>query len=469
MYTSGSTGRPKGVAVPHRAVVRLVRGASFMELGPEERFLQLAPISFDASTLEIWGALLNGGTLVLFPGDLPELGDIARVLREERITVLWLTAGLFHQMVDHHLEELRSVRQLLAGGDVLSARHVQAVLRERETGLLVNGYGPTENTTFSACYTMTGGTLLNGSVPIGRPLANSSADVLDPDLELLPAGIPGELYVGGDGLARGYLNQPDLTAERFVPDPLGREPGARLYRTGDRARWRSDGNLEFLGRLDAQLKIRGFRVEPGEIEAVLEEHPAVGGAVVVAQPSRSGDVFLAAYVVPAAGLVSGAELSAWLRDRLPAFMQPSSVTVLPEWPLTPNGKIDRRHLPAPEMERKGRTAANVAPRNQIEASLVQMWEELLGVEHISIYDSFFELGGHSLIATQVISRVRQEHGTAPPLRILFEEPTIARLAAAIIEEIEEKGARRAVPEIPILRRQHRSPGSQPSAKVPSKS
>jgi acyl carrier protein len=333
--------------------------------------------------------------------------------------------------------------------------------------VLVNGYGPTENSTFSSCYAMTAATRFPGSVPIGRSLANSSSDVLDPELLPLPAGIAGELFVGGDGLARGYLDRPDLTAERFVPDPLGREPGARLYRTGDRARWGSDGNLEFLGRLDTQLKIRGFRVEPGEVEVVLAEHPSVASAVVQARPSRAGGVVLAAYVVPASGPVSDAELRAWLRDRLPAFMQPSSLTVLREWPLTPTGKVDRRHLPAPEA-REERAAPKVAPRDPIEASLVRMWEELLGVEPVGIHDSFFDLGGHSLVATQVISRVRQEHGTAPPLRLLFEEPTIARLAAAITEA---KAARRAVPEIPILRRQRRSSDAQPRAteKVPSES
>jgi len=288
---------------------------------------------------------------------------------------------------------------------------------------------------------------------------------MDEGLEPLPPGIPGELCVGGDGLARGYFDRPALTAERFVPDPLGGEAGARLYRTGDRARWLPDGNLEFLGRLDSQIKIRGFRVEPGEIEAVLAEHPEVRGALVVAHRGRAGDVLLAAYVVLAGEPVSEGDLRAWLRERLPAFMQPSAVVILPAWPLTSNGKIDRRQLAVPEMGREVREAAYAAPRNEIEGFLARLWEELLGVKDVGIHDSFFELGGHSLVATQVISRVRREHGFAPPLRVLFEEPTIANLAAAIAEE---NGARRAVPEIPILRRQRRAPASQsqPSEKAP---
>jgi amino acid adenylation domain-containing protein len=467
MYTSGSTGRPKGVAVPHRAVVRLVRGTGTMSFDRDERFLQLAPVSFDAATLEIWGALLNGGTLVLFPGDLPSLDELARVLREESITALWLTAGLFHQMAEHHPQALGEVRRLLAGGDVLSVRHVAGVLRERRGGLLVNGYGPTENTTFSACYPMAAGTRIDGPVPIGRPIANSTARVLDAELRPLPAGVAGELCVGGDGLARAYLGRPDLTAERFVPDPLG-GPGERLYRTGDRVRWLMDGNLDFRGRLDDQVKIRGFRVEPGEVAAVLAEHPEVGEAVVVVDADRAREASLVAYVVPAGGHPSASSLRAWLRRRLPAFMLPSPILVLPSLPLTPNGKIDRRRLPAAGARRGAGEPAYVAPRDELEASLARLWGDLLGIERVGVEDDFFALGGHSLVATQVIARLRQEHGYAPPLRVLFEEPTVAALAAALAAGIE---GRRAAPEAPIPRRPRRGPaaGERAAAKLQSDS
>ncbi|HKP74488.1 MAG TPA: amino acid adenylation domain-containing protein, partial [Longimicrobiaceae bacterium] len=273
LYTSGSTGTPKGVAVPHRAVLRLVRGADFAEMTAEHVFLQLAPAGFDASTLEIWGALLNGGRLVVFPPELPTAAALGRVIRAEGVTTLWLTAGLFHQVVDDDVTALRGLRQLLAGGDVLSPAHVARALDALPGCRVINGYGPTENTTFSCCWTADRHAL-TPSVPLGAPIANTRAYVLDPALRPVPIGAAGELFVGGDGLARGYLGRAALTAERFVPDPFSATPGGRLYRTGDRVRWRPDGVLEFLGRLDRQVKVRGFRVEPGEIEAAL-----VGGEV----------------------------------------------------------------------------------------------------------------------------------------------------------------------------------------------
>jgi len=303
MYTSGSTGQPKGVAVTHRNVVRLVKGADYVRLGPEEVWLQLAPISFDAATLELWGPLLNGARLVVMPPGTPTLEDLAEAIRRHGVTSLWLTAGLFHLVVDEHPEALAGVRQLLAGGDVLSPDHVRRalqVLRAAGGGLLVNGYGPTENTTFTCCHPMTSDTVdsIGASVPIGRPIANTTVYLLDPHLKPVPVGVPGELYAGGDGVARGYLNRPGLTAERFLPDPRGNEAGGRLYRTGDLARWLPDGSIEFLGRSDDQVKIRGFRIEPGEIEAVLAEHEAVARAVVTAREGRAGESSLVAYCVP---------------------------------------------------------------------------------------------------------------------------------------------------------------------------
>jgi amino acid adenylation domain-containing protein len=297
MYTSGSTGRPKGVAAIHRGIVRLVRNTGYAQLDADQVFLQFAPISFDAATLEIWGPLLNGGRLAIMPPDRSSLEEIGSALRKHGVTTLWLTASLFHLMVQDHLEDLAPVKQLLAGGDVLSVPHVERVLRELPGIRLINGYGPTESTTFTCCHPMTGETRLRGSVPIGRPIANTRVHVLDRLGEPVPVGVPGELLIGGDGLVRGYFGRPELTAERFVPNPFPEEPGERLYRTGDLVRWRADGTIEFLGRIDHQVKIRGYRIELGEIETVLLQQNGVKEAAVVVHQDAEGDKRLVAYVV----------------------------------------------------------------------------------------------------------------------------------------------------------------------------
>ncbi len=298
MYTSGSTGEPKGVMVPNRGIVRLVVGSEYVRFAADEVFLQLAPISFDASTFEIWGALLHGARLVVFPRHKPSLEELGRALRDHGVTTLWLTAGLFDQMVDDHMDDLRGVRQLLAGGDVLSPGRVRRVLRELPECRMVNGYGPTEGTTFTCCHTVDDPSETLTAVPIGRPIANTRVYLLDHERRPVDVGTAGELYIGGDGLARGYLNRAHLTAERFVPDPFSADPAARLYRTGDLARYRRDGVIEFIGRSDDQVKLRGFRVEPGEVATVLESHPSVREAVVVVREDIIGDRRLVAYVVP---------------------------------------------------------------------------------------------------------------------------------------------------------------------------
>lgn len=293
MYTSGSTGIPKGASITHRSVVRLVKETNYAGLTAAEVFLQYAPISFDAATLELWGSLLNGGVLVVPPPHNLSLSELGEMVREHGVTILWLTAGLFHLMVDECLEDLRTVRQLLSGGDVLSVPHVTRVLATLKGCTLINGYGPTENTTFTCCYPMTSVEQIGASVPIGRPIANTSVYILDRHLQPAPVGVPGELYTGGDGLARDYHNRPGLTAEKFIRNPFGE---GRLYRTGDLVRYLPDGNIEFLGRIDNQVKVRGFRIELGEIEAVLERHPAVQQAVVLALADQDGDKRLAAYL-----------------------------------------------------------------------------------------------------------------------------------------------------------------------------
>src|ERR1019366_8122594 len=296
LYTSGSTGTPKGVSVTQRAVLRLVKNTTYLDFSAQERFLQLAPLSFDASSLEIWGSLLNGACLVLCPVQKPSLAELAQILTDEQISTLWLTAGIFHQMVDTHLEPLAQVKYVLSGGDVLSPTHVERLLRHNPTITLIDGYGPTENTTFTTCYQITASEDFTKSIPIGYPIANTSVYVLDKHMQLVPQGVVGELYTGGDGLARGYLYHPDLTAERFVPHPYATREGERLYRTGDLVRYRDDGCLEVIGRRDLQVKVRGFRIEPGEIEAILTEHPAVNEAIVLSRDYQ-GHKQILAYVV----------------------------------------------------------------------------------------------------------------------------------------------------------------------------
>ncbi|HEV7519238.1 MAG TPA: amino acid adenylation domain-containing protein, partial [Thermoanaerobaculia bacterium] len=430
MFTSGSTGRPKAVAAVHRGVVRLVRGADYARFGPEEVFLQLAPASFDASTLEIWGALLHGGRLVLMPPEMPTLSGLGEALARYGVTTLWLTAGLFHQMVEENLSGLAPVRQLLAGGDTLSPAQVARAARELPGTRLINGYGPTEGTTFTCCWPVDAARL-DGSVLIGRPIANTRVFVLDREDQLAAVGVPGELAVGGDGLARGYLGRPDLTAERFRPDPFG-GPGGRLYRTGDRGRWQASGEIELLGRIDQQVKIRGFRVEPGEVEAILAGHPELRQAAVLVREERPGDKRLVAYAAARPGAaVASADLRRYLKERLPEYMVPGTFVLLGAFPLTPNGKVDRRALAAVGPEGSRKPGLYLAPRTPAEALLARIWAEVLEVERVGIEDNFFDLGGHSLLATRVLSRVARELWVELPVRALFESPTVAGLAARI--------------------------------------
>ncbi len=444
MYTSGSTGLPNGVAVVHRAVVRLVRETGYALFGPGEVWAQLAPMAFDASTLEVWGALLHGGRLTVLPPGALSLGELRHVLATYEVTSLWLTAGLFHQMAEEGLTGLGAVRQLLAGGDVLSPERVRRALASLPGCRLINGYGPTENTTFTCCHAMSRPDEVVSPVPLGRPIANTRVWLLDAELNPVPVGVAGELYAGGDGLARGYLNRPALTAERFVPDLHSGEPGGRLYRTRDLARWRADGTVEFLGRLDQQVKLRGFRVEPGEVEAALAALPAVHEAAVVVQ-GTGADRRLAAFVV---GEVDRAELRRHLEPRLPAWMVPSAFVVLEALPLTPNGKVDRRALAALETAVE-RAADLVLPRTPMEELLSGMWAEVLRLQAVGRDDDFFALGGHSLLATQLVSRLRSLLGVEMPLRTLFEHPTLGGLAAWL--EGERQGTLSAEPVLPVPR------------------
>jgi amino acid adenylation domain-containing protein len=433
MFTSGSTGRPKGVCIPHRAVARLVLANPFIHFGPEEVFLQLAPVAFDASTLELWGALLHGARLVLAPPHAPSLEELGALLTDHGVTTVWLTAALFEQVVLHQGAALARVRQVLAGGDVLPVERVrQHLARLPEGAVLVNGYGPTENTTFSATHTLRAGARLGASVPIGRPLGHSTAYVLDSHLRPVPVGVPGELYVGGQGLAWGYLHRPELTAEKFVPHPFATTPGERLYRTGDRAAWRADGTLEFLGRTDFQVKVRGFRIEPGEVEAVLRQAPGVQEAVVLAREDSPGDKRLVAYVVGADGpeSVEPRALRDFLLRKLPEYMVPALFVPMDALPLSPNGKVDRKALPAPDAEQARPDVSFEAPRDAREQALADVWAEVLGVRRVGLDDNFFELGGDSIRSIQVVARLR-ERGLELPIMELLQRPTLRQLATVV--------------------------------------
>ncbi|ALG14845.1 thioester reductase [Kibdelosporangium phytohabitans] len=417
------------MCVPHRAVLRLVSGQDFLPIQPDDVFLQFAAVAFDASTLEIWGALLNGARLAIPPpGDLSP-AELTSVVQREGVTVLWLTAGLFHTMVDAGIGGLTSLRTLLAGGDALSAAHVDRALRELPDTRLVNGYGPTENTTFTTCHVFTES--VGGSpVPIGVPIHGTTAQLLDETLRPVPDGDVGELCTGGLGVATGYHNDPVLTAQRFVPDPFSTDPGGRLYRTGDLARRRPDGVLEFHGRADNQVKIRGFRVETGEVEAALRRHPEIDDAAVVAQDSPAGKVLAAFYVSDLTE--TSAELRAHLAAIVPRYMLPAVYVRVEELPLTPNGKVDRDRLAATQLPERPELSTDYrAPGNEHEVWLAGLWADLMQVAEVGVDDDFFELGGHSLMATRITVEIAERYGRTVPAVAFYENPTIAELAALL--------------------------------------
>jgi amino acid adenylation domain-containing protein len=431
MYTSGSTGRPKGVMVPHRAVLRLAIGNDYATLDETEVLLQLAPLSFDASTFEIWGALLNGGSLAIMAESHPSLDDIAAAITRHSVSTLWLTAGLFNLMVEHRLDGLRPLRQLLAGGDVLSPLHVERLLTALPHCHLINGYGPTENTTFTCCHSVTLQDCRPGPIPIGRPIARTQVHVLDDALHPVADCGEGELYIGGDGLALGYLNRPDLTAERFIPDPFVRRHDARLYRSGDRVRLRPDGLLEFLGRVDRQVKVNGKRVELDEIEAVLRRAPQVADAAAVAYSGPDGQARIAAYLVPSRPGEDGPIqwLRGFLRNELPDYMVPASFTLLDALPLTATGKVDRSKLPQPLGGARGPDGE--LPVDKTAAALVAIWRRVLCRDDIGLDDNFFDLGGTSLQLTSAHALITASVDKELPLLDMFSHPRISLLAAHI--------------------------------------
>ncbi|MFD7929470.1 amino acid adenylation domain-containing protein, partial [Streptomyces sp. NPDC059742] len=430
MYTSGSTGEPKGIGVTHANVAALARDTAFG--AAHRRVLAHSPLSFDASTYELWVPLLSGGQVVMAPPGRVDTAALAALVEEHRITSMFLTAALFNLAVEECVELLTQVREVWTGGEAASPHSFARALEQAPDTLLVNVYGPTETTTFATGHRLDprAGAVVDGRIPIGTALDDTRLYVLDERGRPVPQGAVGELCIGGTGVARGYLGRPGLTARQFTPDPYG-APGARMYRTGDLARRRPDGTVDYLGRGDQQVKIRGHRIEPGEIEAELARCPQVGHAAVVVREDTPGEQRLVAYVVPSEGqLAEPAELLRALAARLPAYMLPSAIVPLAALPVTPNGKLDRRALPAPP-EEGVRRAEFAAPATRTEELAAAVWGEVLGTARIGRHDDFFALGGHSLRATRAVSRLGARLGTGVPLRLLFEHPTLERFASAL--------------------------------------
>ncbi len=427
IYTSGSTGRPKGTALPHRGLCNLALAQQqAFDINTNSRILQFAALSFDAAVWELVMALLNGATLCLAETEQISTGQgLIQVLADQKITTVTLPPSMARVMPDHPLPDLRV---MITAGEKCTP---DIVSRWANGRTLFNAYGPTE-TTVCASMARVEHNYPQGP-PIGRPIQNFQLYVLDEYMNPVPIGASGELYIGGVGLARCYLNRPDLTAEKFVPNPFSAVPGERLYRTGDLVRYLADGNIEFLGRIDHQVKLRGFRIELGEIENVLHEHPDIQDAIVIVREDVPADKRLVAYIVPASGstMETGA-LRRYLRDRLPDYMVPSHIIPLEFMPLTPSGKVDRNALPAPDRSRPDLEISYQAPRNETEAKLTAICAELLHLDKVGVFDNFFDLGGHSLLATQFISRIRTAFQLEIPLRTLFENPTIEKLAEAIV-------------------------------------
>ncbi|HET9364400.1 MAG TPA: amino acid adenylation domain-containing protein [Candidatus Angelobacter sp.] len=433
MYTSGSTGRPKGVIVPHGAITRLVLNNGFLCFQSSDRVAFAVNPAFDVSTFEVWGPLLNGSSIVVIKQEIlfnpVQLGEM---LKQLGVTCLWLTVGLFNQYSELLGEYLPGLRYLLTGGDILDPQIVARTLRRNAPQHFLSAYGPTETTTFATIYEIT--SVPEGAlrIPIGREIANRRIYILDGNQEQVPMGVMGELYIGGDGVACGYWNRPELTAERFICDPFAIEKGARMYRTGDLGSRRADGNIEFLGRSDMQVKLRGFRIELGEIETRLAEYPGMREAAVLVREDTPGDKKLVAYYAFSQSgekqpVLKVEQMRSYMSTKLPEYMVPAAYVRMESFPLTANGKLDRKALPAPT-EDAYRDSSYEPPRNEMELRVAKIWAEVLKLDRVGRHDNFFELGGHSLCAITLMERMRAE-GIVVDVRMLFEMPTIAELLA----------------------------------------
>ncbi len=433
MYTSGSTGRSKGVEIGHGGIVRLLFGINYVDLGPETVTLLAAPVSFDASTFELWAALLHGGTCVLYPEAELAPGPLGQVVAAQGVNTLWLTTVLFNALLDEAPQVLASVAQVLVGGEALSVPHIRRALDRFPETRFVNGYGPTEATTFTCCHPIPRD-LPEGltSIPIGRPIGDTVVHVLDSIGEPVPVGVPGELHVGGPGLARGYRNLPELTRSAFVQNHLTPERSQRLYRTGDQARYLTDGTLEFLGRKDSQVKLRGHRIELGEIEAALAQHPAVVQGIADVREGTSGDRLLVAYIEPRYSPTAFdlMDVFSFLREKLPPFMIPNAIGLVTQFPTT-NGKLDRRRLQ--EVPLSHLFSRHIqSPTDPTQALIAGIWEDLLGVTSIGAEDDFFELGGHSMLAFVMVARVEALFGRSLSMAAFYAKATVQSLADQLL-------------------------------------
>jgi amino acid adenylation domain-containing protein len=453
IYTSGSTGEPKGVAARHCGVMRLVCNPNYAVLSPATTIAHLSNVAFDAATFEIWGALLNGGRLVVLANDVvlaPE--SLAAALAGHGVTCLFLTTALFNRMSVARPGAFRRIGQVLFGGETCDPERVRAVLEAGPPGQLTHVYGPTETTTFATFHPAHEVRQNDRTIPIGRPISGTRVYILDGQGEPAPIGVAGEIHIGGPGVAAGYLNRAVETGARFIADPFHAGAGERLYCTGDLARYLPDGSIEFLGRTDDQVKLRGFRIEPGEIQVALNAHAAVRESYVALQPQLSGEPGLTAYYVVENGLAippgtkpSVAELRQYLAARLPPHVIPSSFVELPSIPLTPNGKVDRSTLPSPLMAPRYATGSPEPPRDAVERDLCRIWSDVLGIEQIGIDDNFFELGGHSLLGASLFARLDRAMSRALPLATLFEAPTVRGLARLYREGAEPASLSALVP------------------------
>jgi amino acid adenylation domain-containing protein len=435
MYTSGSTGRPKGVMIENRNVVSLVKGVNYVNLEEKNVLLNTGSTSFDATSFEYWSMLLNGGELVICSEQTLLNSDLLKQeIRKKKVNMMWFTSSLLNQWVDLDMTVFEGLRTVIAGGEKLSEKHIEKLRNRYPSMEIINGYGPTENTTFSLTYSVKERQITQ-PIPIGLPLTNRTSYVLDHQFHLCGVGMIGELYVGGAGVGRGYLNRPDLTKEKFLPDPFSAEPDAVMYRTGDLARYLPDGNLEYHGRLDEQVKIRGFRIEPAEIESVIEQYAGVQHAVVVAREDRTAEKRLIAYLV-LKGEFNRDDIVVFLQSKLPAYMVPRILIPLNRIPLTSNGKLDKKALPDPDLlpEFGNRKIRPAETENQ--KMLVAIWTEALHLRQISMDDNFFELGGHSLVAVRVMKMIEDKTNKRFPITTLFEAPTIEKLSR-ILEQGEK--------------------------------
>ncbi|MGA4721886.1 amino acid adenylation domain-containing protein [Fictibacillus nanhaiensis] len=430
MYTSGTTGRPKGVEISHKNVLRLVKNTNYINLSTDTVILQTGAISFDATTFEIWATLLNGGRLILIDKDkLLDTESLKQTISENSVNTMWLTSPLFNYLFTEDIHLFKELHTLIVGGDVLLADNINMLIEEYPHLRIINGYGPTENTTFSTTYLIEE---KHENIPIGKPISNSKAYILNKYNHLQPIGVPGELHLGGDGLAKGYLNNNFLTQERFISNPFNQKE--KLYKSGDLARWLPDGNIEFLGRIDKQVKIRGFRVEIGEIERNILKHHKVKEAIVITKEQKNNEKSLYLYYT-LKEVESPSELKKFLSRLLPNYMIPSKFIEVDSIPLTTNGKVDTKKLPVNDTFE---ISITTSPQNDIERYLVDLWRDTLRLKDVGVEDDFHNLGGNSLSAVLISSRIQKQFNIKFPFSKVLKLLTIKEIAQDIKYTKKEK-------------------------------